>query len=200
MTARRNFLVLGLAVLAHGLPMTARATSLRVIHDAGGGVPYEQWLAQSRQEDQQPGTGESQWIRFPLRTPGLKPGSLKQTRQWARPQWLTQPLAVVGSDALSRRWLSQHAAVLETMNAKVVVVECPDERAFQALQIAAGALPVAPLVTRWLVDQLKAARATVVPLLITSHGAITQQPHAAIQRPKASASALAQSTQPGPRP
>jgi integrating conjugative element protein (TIGR03765 family) len=178
MTARRHLLTCALGMAAFGLPMRGRATGLRVAHDAGGGVPYEQWLAQSTQDGAHSGTGQPTWAGFPLRTPGLRPGVLKQTRRWKQTEWLTQPFAVVGSDAMSRRWLTRHGAALETMGARVIVVECPDAAAFRALQVAAGALPLAPLVKPWLVDRLMAAQATVVPLLITPNGSITQRPDA----------------------
>lgn len=197
MTARRHFLCsLGMA----GLSLApGHAAGLRVVHDAGGGVPYEQWLAQSQQPGAAGEANPSAW-RFPLNTPGLKPGTLKQDRQWQHAEWLTQPIAVVGSDARSRRWLTQHANALETMNARGLVVECPDAAAFQALQIAAGVLPLAPLAKRWLVEQLHALHVTVMPLLITPQGVVTQQPGVRGKRPTTVARGSATATRAGPRP
>lgn len=164
-------------VLLWTLATHAGAQPLPVAHDAGPGVPIGAHLAPVLAPQER--SGASQLVQFPVRTPGLAPGRLAGAPRWPDAQWLTQAVFLVGSDAGSRRWLQQHRRRLLDMQAAGLVVQVPDDAAFQRLQALAEGLPLGPASAPWLSQRLAALHAAVLPLLMLPDGTLTQRPGSA---------------------
>lgn len=165
------------AALGLSLACPVGAQPLPVVHDAGPGVPIGALLAPVLAPQER--SGASPLVQFPVRTPGLVPGRLAGRPRWPDAQWLTQPVFVIGSDAGSRRWLQQHRHQLLEMQAAGLVVQAPDDAAFQQLRVLGDGLTLAPAPAPWLSQRLAALRAAVLPLLMLPDGTLTQRPDGA---------------------
>jgi integrating conjugative element protein (TIGR03765 family) len=94
-------------------------------------------------------------------------------------QWLSQPFFVIGTDAGSRRWLTQHHRRLLHLGAAGVLVNVESEAAYQRVVAIAPGLPIAPVAMPWLAMRLAPLRAAVYPLLVLPSGQLTQEPGSA---------------------
>lgn len=151
-------------------PMTSGG--LVVAHDAGPGVPTGALMSFGIADD---ATSEiSPLIQFPVRSPGLQSGSLRGAPAWPHPQWLVQPLFLVGDDTRSAAWLKANRRRLAALGAAGIVVRAESGRAFLRVRAMGEGLPMAPASAAWLGEQLAAVGAAVVPLLILPDGRITQ--------------------------
>ncbi|MBW8832309.1 MAG: integrating conjugative element protein [Burkholderiales bacterium] len=144
-----------------------------MIHDGGAGVPIDHLLAQPMANED--GSAWSQ-VQYPVRTPGLRPGTLRGNPVWPDAQWLTQPVFLIGADAGSRYWLRKHRAALIQLGATGLLVDARSEGDNRAVQQDAGGLTVAPVAATWLATRLQQLGAPVLPLLIRADGVLTQQP------------------------
>jgi len=79
---------------------------------------------------------------LPVSSPTLSPGAVQARTLNAR--GLAQPLFLVGSDALSLRWLEQRGALLREHHAVGIAVEVPDAAALSRIREAAQGLSVWP--------------------------------------------------------
>jgi integrating conjugative element protein (TIGR03765 family) len=163
-----------IAALWLSLASQIGAQPLPVVLDAGPGVPIGALLAPVLAPQER--SGASPLVQFPVRTPGLVPGRLAGQPRWPDAQWLTQPVFLIGSDAGSRRWLQQHRHQLVEMQAAGLVVQAPDDAAFQRLRGLGDGLTLAPAPAPWLAQRLAALHAAVLPLLMLPDGTLTQRP------------------------
>lgn len=105
--------------------------------------------------------------RFPVHTPELTPG--KVAPRASAFSGLTQPVFLVGSDDLSRRWLRQFGDKLRAAGAVGLVVEAQSLVEFQELAALAPALRLVPVSGSDLVRQLApTVRLEHYPLLISA--------------------------------
>lgn len=156
------------------LALPAGTHALPVAHDAGRGAPISQHLASilAPADDLDQGAG----VHFPIRTPTLKVGVLRQPRTFPDHQWLTQPVFIVGGDEVSRRWLLQHRPALLRIRAAGIVVQASTREVYSALQREAEGLSLAPAQVPWLASRLNALGAAVYPIVIMADGRILPQP------------------------
>lgn len=173
--------VLLLGALAQAQAQTAAAPALRQIDAGGPTVPVDPYFSYLIAGDDQPAV--LQGLTFPM-VSRLKPGVLiGRSRQVIDPQWLTQPIFVVGADEVSLAWLRRHQDALRRLGASGVVVSAPSAQAFKQAQRAADGLPLAPALGSWLQDRLVAAGVSVVPLLIALDGHAVPAPEAPVVNP-----------------
>lgn len=101
---------------------------------------------------------------LPVSTPEMSPGTVA-----ARPLNLPgmPPVFVVGDDAFSRQWLTQHATVLSRMQATGMVISVRDEQGLNALRQLAQGMPMVPVSGG---DLARRLALTHYPLLITATG------------------------------
>lgn len=151
-------------------PMTSGG--LVVVHDAGPGVPTGALMSFGIADDASPEV--SPLIQFPVRSPGLRPGTLRGNPAWPYPQWMVHPLFLVGDDTRSTSWLKANRERLAAMGATGIVVRANTGSDFLRIRALSGGLPMAPAPAVWLGEQLMALGASVVPLLILPDGRITQ--------------------------
>ncbi len=162
---------------------TGAAPALRQIDAGGPTVPVDPYFSYLIAGDDQPAV--LQGLTFPM-VSRLKPGVLiGRSRQVIDPQWLTQPIFVVGADDLSLAWLRRHQDALRRLGASGVVVAAPSAQAFKQAQRAADGLPLAPALGTWLQDRLVSAGVMVVPLLIALDGHAVPAPEATAVHPPA---------------
>jgi len=164
-------LVATASLLGAGAPIQAQtgaAPALRQIDAGGPTVPVDPYFSYLIAGDDQPAV--LQGLTFPMLSQ-LKPGVLiGRSRQVIDPQWLTQPIFVIGADDLSLAWLRRHQDALRRLGASGVLMAAPSAQAFKQAQRAADGLPLAPALGTWLQERLIAAGVTVVPLLIALDG------------------------------
>ncbi|MCG5526637.1 integrating conjugative element protein, partial [Ectothiorhodospira haloalkaliphila] len=177
----------GWAVLAclSGLPIHSLSAAPEVIFDSGQTVPLAPYRAPLEAEEadsgpglatppvspgQSPGGVVDLASRLPLTTPALRPGRVTEDARGdvrERLQYLPRPFCVLGTDRFSLQWLVTHRAVLRREQVACLVVEVPDEAAYQRLQEAAEGVPLTPVPGEDLAAQFGLS---VYPLLITREG------------------------------
>ena len=142
--------------------------ALTVIHDSGRSIPIAPYLSYLVASTEQPGVLPG--FVFPIRA-GLRPGLLAiDGVQVFEPQWLVQPIFVVGTDKASMLWLKHNRDRLLALHAWGVVIAAPEIGSFKALQGFAEGLPVAPSRGAWLDQRLARAGVTAYPVLIGIDG------------------------------
>lgn len=167
------------ALCLAGFAHTSQAMSQPVVIHAGpGSVPMGTYLGHLVAGVDQAGVLEG--VQFPIRT-GMSPGALSDAQAQAaralfRAEWLAHPVFLVGTDPLSRQWLSQHRQSLIEMGASGLVVQAESERAFKQMQQLAGGASLAPMVGDWLTTALLAAGVHSYPLLVLADGRLTSTP------------------------
>lgn len=163
-------------LLASAVMWTAAANAgqpaLQQIHGSDATVPVAPYLAAIvGGEDQQ---GVMQGMTFPLRS-SLRQGVLAiEGISVFNARWMTQPIAVMGTDWASLQWLHLHQDRLRALGASVVVVAAGSEDEFKALQRTAAGVPVAPAQSPWLESRMRAAGITVYPVFIDLDGRARQ--------------------------
>ncbi|HRL52877.1 MAG: integrating conjugative element protein [Pseudoxanthomonas sp.] len=172
-----------LGALAQAQAQTGAPPALRQIDAGGPTVPVDPYFSYLIAGDDQPAV--LQGLAFPMLSQ-LKPGVLiGRSRQVIDPQWLTQPIFVIGADEVSLAWLRRHQDALRRLGASGVVVAAHSAQAFKQAQRAADGLPLAPALGTWLQERLIAAGVTVVPLLIALDGHAVPAPEAMVVNPPA---------------
>jgi integrating conjugative element protein (TIGR03765 family) len=172
---RRHAAALGLIAAALPLQVLSQPT---VIHSGKGAVPMGTYLGHLVAGVDQAGVLEG--VKFPIRS-DLRPGVLSDaqaqgTRGLFRPQWMAHPVFLVGTDPLSRQWLSQHRQSLIELGASGIVVQAESERTFKEMQQLAGGASLAPMAGDWLTAALRGAGAPFYPLVILADGRLTSVP------------------------
>ena len=141
---------------------------LAVIHDSGQTRPLEPLLGPLLSSDPQPGEpsrvggpasrdpvlgrmpGEGiPGMLLPVRSPGLQPGVLTDT--WLKPEVQARlaqgnppPFFLVGSDALSLRWLAANAKTLREIGALGLLVQADTQEDVRRVAAAARGLSITP--------------------------------------------------------
>ena len=151
--------------------------------DAGPTLPIQQFLAERLPATEQSLVSDYA-VDYPVRTAGLERSRpRKQVRSPARfparlpdsyTPWLTQPMALIGDDAVSRAWLTQQGDALLALGASVLVVRVPNVERMRALRAVRPDLPMAPAAVPELAGALRQAGAAVYPLVILPDGSLTQ--------------------------
>ena len=88
--------------------------------------------------------------------------------------WLTQPIALIGDDANSRRWLTQQGDALNALGASILVVQVKSLERMRALRAHRPELAMAPARVPELVAVLRGIGAAVYPLVILADGSVQQ--------------------------
>ena len=147
--------------------------ALQQVFASDEAVPAAPYFAALVAGDNQEGVGEG--YRFPLTTKLLRPGLLQtEGIPVLSSKWMTQTIAVVGDDDVSRKWLQLHLERLQSLKTTVVVVSAKTEASFKELQKQVDGLPIVPDTGIWLQTRLVAARAPVYPLFIGLDGKARQ--------------------------
>ena len=81
---------------------------------------------------------------FPVYTPSMSPGRIPLRQSRLPKGWRGRPLAIVGDDRLSWRWLDTHARQLQALGARVLVAEVTSQTRFMAMARAFPGLRLAP--------------------------------------------------------
>lgn len=167
------------ALLALGLIVNTALAQPVVIHSGDGVVPMGTYLGHLVAGVDQPGVLEG--LRFPARAVGMAPGVLSDSQAQAargmfKAEWLAHPVFVVGTDPLSRQWMTQHRQALIELGASGLVVQAESERAFKELQKLAGGAALAPVVGDWLPVLLRGAGVQSYPLVILADGRLSSVP------------------------
>ncbi len=81
---------------------------------------------------------------FPVHTPSMSPGRLPLRQSRLPKGWRGRPLAIVGDDRLSWRWLGTHACQLRALGARVLVAEVTSQARFMTMARAFPGLRLAP--------------------------------------------------------
>lgn len=183
--ARRPWAWLLTLVCLWGLSSLPVSAGPVVIFDSGQTVPLAPYRAPLEAEEadsgpglasppvspgQSPGGVVDLASRLPLTTPALRPGRLTEDARGdvlERLQYLPRPFCVLGTDRFSLQWLVTHRAVLRREQVACLVVEVPDEAAYQRLQQAAEGVPLTPVPGEDLAAQFGLS---VYPVLITREG------------------------------
>lgn len=158
--------------MAMGCDMT-QAERLSVISDNGQGVPMGQYnnvLLSGLNKD------EATLVQFPVQST-LKSGVLDKPVQAIdvrSVQWLTHPLALIGSDTRSKSWLKANVETLRLLGTEVLVVDVPDGNTFKTMVSLGQGLNMTPSHSERLAAQLKTAKAAVLPLYIDTKGRASQ--------------------------
>jgi integrating conjugative element protein (TIGR03765 family) len=144
--------------------------------DDGPTIPIESILA-----ERQPEGGRAQLVSdmvaaYPVATPGLRQAVLRRAASLpqAYANWLTQPVALIADDEVSRRWLTQQGDALRTLGASILVVRVHSEQRMRVLRAHRADLAMAPAFVPELVGALRDVRAAVYPLVILSDGSVKQ--------------------------
>ena len=152
---------------------SAQPEALQQIFASDDAVPAAPYFAALVAGDNQEGVGEG--YRFPLTTKLLQPGLLQtEGTPVLSGKWMTQTIAVVGDDDVSRKWLQLHLERLQSLKTTVIVVSAQSEASFKELQKQVDGLPIVPDTGIWLQTRLVAARAPVYPLFIGLDGKARQ--------------------------
>ena len=145
--------------------------ALRVI-DAGPAVPLSVYTGHLIAGVDQPGVLEG--MTFPVRS-RLTTGKLLQPVHVLDARWLTQPIALLGTDPVSKRWFEAHLPALRKRAAMALVLDAASVKDFKLMQQVADGLPVAPGPDSWLEQQLLGQGVSVLPLFIGLDGIATQE-------------------------
>lgn len=78
---------------------------------------------------------------LPIRSPGLTPGKVTP-REHSVP--FARAFFLIGSDAISKRWLEQHREALKRMGAEGLLVDASSIEDLQAIANLADGLPITP--------------------------------------------------------
>lgn len=162
-------IVLVIAFLA-----ASRAFAIDIIHDSGEALPSAQYLAHLFTVDtDNPASSPTglQIVSFPVRTVSMKPGVLDAPRTVHKPEWLVNPVFLIGSDPTSRAWLSANLTHLQQIHALGIVVDADDYMVFRALQQIAVGLALAPASVD---DVTQSLGVNVYPVLLQLNGEIVQ--------------------------
>jgi len=138
---------IGLAVVL--VPLVAQA-ELTVIYDSGNTqplAPFLEVIEDIEPSQQQPAPTNNQLgaadinMLLPIKSPGLSPGQV-QPQAVKRP--FTRPFFLIGSDALSRQWLSQYRDRLVEIGAVGMLVQAETTADLEAIAKIGQGLQIMP--------------------------------------------------------
>ncbi len=170
MNTGRGLILAGLCLM---VVARAFANTLTIIYDSGDTQPLAPFLevfgespeSEGVNASAPPSLGAAELRQLlPITSPRLTPGPVAR-QKIARP--FTAPMFLIGSDALSARWLLQHRARLAKLGAVGLIVEVPDEAALQRIIELAAGLTLLPASGSDLAETLNL---THYPVLITQDG------------------------------
>ena len=78
---------------------------------------------------------------LPIRSPGLTPGKITPRTHHVP---FARAFFLIGSDAISKRWLKQHRKTLKQMGAVGLLVEATSPEDLRAIAALADGLPITP--------------------------------------------------------
>ena len=153
-------------------PLTARMPAA----DDGPTLPIESFLAERQPEGSQTELVSDMAAVYPVSNPGLRAGTPigSASMPTAYAAWLTQPIALIGDDANSRRWLTQQGDALNALGASILVVQVKSLERMRALRAHRPDLAMAPARVPELVAVLRGIGAAVYPLVILTDGSVLQ--------------------------
>ena len=147
-----------------------------VLHDAGG-VPIAPYLDALLADADDPDTAAPEephpmrpQPQYPIHSPRLQPGDWSGPATpavQARLAYFRTPVAVLGTDARSRDWLSAHATRLQQLDVVLLVIESPSAAATAALHALVPGLRLALASGDALAETLGL---TVYPVLVSARG------------------------------
>ena len=161
-------------VLAFAFVSVHARAELTVIYDSGDTQPLAPYLQVFEPVDPVPpqspaatppplGAADPEaWL--PIQSIGLTPGVVR-SRAIHRP--FSQPLFLIGADALSRQWLLEHRDRLKSMGAVGMLVQADTLEDLRRVAQLAGGLASLPASAT---DIAKALGIRHYPVLISSHG------------------------------
>ncbi len=126
------------------------AAELIVIHDNGQARPLSDFLGplESGEPDKVPNVPEKNQLGaadvsslLPIHSPGLTPGKVTPRAHHAP---FASALFLIGSDAMSKRWLVQHRQSLKAMGAVGLLIEASSLEDLRAIAALADGLPITP--------------------------------------------------------
>jgi len=131
------------------VPLVAQA-GLTVIYDSGNTqplAPFLEVIEDSETPQQQPAPNNNQLgaadinTLLPIKSPGLSPGPI-QSQAVKRP--FTRPFFLIGSDPLSRQWLSQHRERLLEIGAAGMLIQAEIAADLEAIAKIGQGLQIMP--------------------------------------------------------
>ncbi len=149
------------------------AAELTVIHDSGETRPLAPLLevlavdeqSRPRSDPRRPDLGAADLRRLlPIQSPGLTPGKVER-----RPidQRFARPFFLIGSDPVSRRWLTTHRVELLRIGAVGMLVQAETVDDLRAVAGVAGGLPILPASAT---DIARALGLSHYPVLVSNQG------------------------------
>ena len=144
--------------------------------DDGPTLPIESFLAERQPDGPQTELVSDMAVAYPVSNPGLRTGTPGGSASMpaAYAAWLTQPIALIGDDANSRRWLTQQGDALNALGASILVVQVKSLERMRALRAHRPELAMAPARVPELVAVLRGIAAAVYPLVILADGSVQQ--------------------------
>ena len=116
---------------------------LTVIFDSGDTLPIEPYLPERVvQHKANPQQRSPLPFQLPITTPSMQPGTVSLTAKDMR--YLQQPLFLVGSDQLSKDWLTKKRDSLIVMGAMGLLIEAKDREDIETMQALAEGLRLVP--------------------------------------------------------
>ena len=170
---RNNFrwgICIGFVVVL--VPLVAQA-ELTVIYDSGNTqplAPFLEVIEDIETPQQQPAPTNNQLgaadisMLLPIKSPGLSPGPI-QPRAVKRP--FTRPFFLIGSDALSRQWLSQYRDRLLEIGAVGMLVQAETAADLEAIANIGQGLQIMPASGS---DIARALGIKYYPVLVSKEG------------------------------
>ena len=154
------------------VPLVAQA-GLAVIYDSGNTqplAPFLEVIEDSEVTPQQPAPTSNQLgaadlnTLLPIKSPGLSPGQI-QPQAIKRP--FTRPFFLIGSDPLSRQWLSQHRDRLLEIGAVGMLVQVETAADLEAIAQLGQGLQIMPASGS---DIAQALGVSHYPVLVSKEG------------------------------
>ena len=114
--------------------------------DDGPTLPIESFLAERQPDGPQTELVSDMAVVYPVSNPGLRAGTPigSASMPAAYAAWLTHPIALIGDDANSRRWLTQQGDALNALGASILVVQVKSLERMRALRAHRPELAMAP--------------------------------------------------------
>lgn len=169
--------VLALLLVASAVTVHAQPESAQPLRQIEGGAtvpidPYYSYLIAGADQ-----LDVLQGLQFPIQST-LQAGAFEGRSDAAvfNPQWMTQPVFVLGSDEASIAWFKTHWRRLHAMDAVGIVIAAADAQQFKRLQRVADSIPVTPAVGPFVQQQLLAAGVSTYPVLIDLDGHASAKP------------------------
>jgi len=126
------------------LMVTALKAEPLIIYDSGNTKPLQSFPKTIHYQFAASDNYQTEFNGLPVVTHSMTPGRV-QTRAINRP-FLNQPIFIVGADALSLTWLTEHRQQLKKQNATGIAVNVKMQKELKQLVQASGGLAINPVV------------------------------------------------------